>query len=1293
MKIKSLFLLIALSICQMSEAGAKFYSINSLYGIPLRETSSLCRDKDGFLWATSKTGIIRLTNDDYRFYQLPYKSTNYNITRLIYHPTGLIAYTNNGQLFRYNRIYDRFDFIDDLRLNENSLSIFNLLIDKNGAFWIATSLGLYRYSDGVLSPIGKQKTPVQSIEWHSSEKLIVATVSDIRLININSPQKSTLISRNPNSLFQVLKLYYDQQSKKIWIGTVSNGLYYSDLRRKVITKVCDKILPQQPMRAIEANTDSTLMVGIDGQGIWEITKKGKVLNVYKEDADDSHSLRGDGVYDIFCDQNKRVWIGTYSGGISFFDQSTPLIKQITHRVNNSNSLCNNFINKIIEDHNGNIWFATNNGICKWDQRNDRWSTYYHNKKEQAQVFLSVNEDALGRIWAGTYSSGIYIIDGKSGKELAHFYQYDGKSSLSTDFILDLFRDAENNMWIGGVPGNIISFQAKDKKFRIYNGRPINTFKQLNSNQIILVCSFGLVLLDKTTGSENILFDGSWLNDAVVDGENIWVCSRGEGLLCINLKSKKIKKFTTKQGLPSNYINSVVKVNENLWLGTETGLCKFNIKSNLVLTYSSLFSVSKIAYNPNSRCQLRNGDIIWGTNDGAVMFNPKDVQESKSQGKIFFQDFFISGRSIKEVESIQSQFKCPLDSLQEITLNYNQNNISLEMLPLRSTSTDSKFSWQMLGLDAEWTLPTTQRIITYTNLPSGHLTLKIRMYDSSMSYVVSERVIFIRITPPFWKSWWFISLLFALAFVVVYLALRYYINNLKQLHAEEKIRFFTNTAHDIRTSLTLINAPVEELKNESNLSETGNYYVRLVTEQVKRLSMVVTQLMDFQKIDIGKEQIKFKMVDIVQLVSLQKVMFDSLANSKDVEIIFNSNEESYFSAVDELMIEKAVGNLISNAIKYSIKNGIVNIDLICSLAGWKLEVIDKGIGISLSAQQQLFKEFYRGDNAINSKVIGSGIGLLLVKKYVEMHDGTVEFESKENIGSCFKLNIPYKKVEFPAEVVGNVFSDVNYSLNEIEIFDQMSLSDGGQLNDMKILVVEDNDDLRNFIIRRLGVEFDVSVAEDGRQAWDVIRKEMPDLVVSDVMMPNMDGFKLCELMKSTYETSHIPIILLTALSDKTEHLRGLGLGADDYLTKPFDMSLLIQRIKSVVRNRILVRTKALNLINRNDNIPILANDNNDKFVRKAVDVVWKNISDSQFGKDEFAAAMNVSTSLLYKKIKSLTDQSPVDFMKSIRLNYSLELLRSKNYTVTEVSEMCGFASIGYFSTVFRKYFGKSPSELD
>jgi DNA-binding response OmpR family regulator len=400
----------------------------------------------------------------------------------------------------------------------------------------------------------------------------------------------------------------------------------------------------------------------------------------------------------------------------------------------------------------------------------------------------------------------------------------------------------------------------------------------------------------------------------------------------------------------------------------------------------------------------------------------------------------------------------------------------------------------------------------------------------------------------------------------------------------------------------------------------------------------------------------------------------------------ADQSSYYCNIDEMMIEKVISNLISNAIKYAYPDTQIELQINCLPDKWVFTIKDQGIGISKEGQQRLFNEFYRDENAINSKAIGSGIGLLMAKQYVLLHGGDITCQSEENVGSTFQVTIPYGEI-----TKTQPFSKI---LNQFEKEDSEIEEEGNNLKSkkMKILVVDDNYDLRNFIKLALGKTFEVDLAEDGQQAWQMIQKIMPDLVVSDVMMPNMDGWELCRLLKSSYQTSHIPIILLTALSEQAEELRGIGLGADDYLKKPFDVSLLLQRIKTIVRNREIIKEKTLKLVAGNNDYPIVENENNDKFIKKALSIVHENMTESEFGKDEFASAMNVSASVLYRKLKSLTDLSPVDFIKTIRLNHAVELLKSGKYSITEVSELCGFTSLAYFSKVFRKHFGKSPTDI-
>lgn len=1265
----------------------KFYSINTIHGISIRETNSICKDDDGFIWASSKTGILRLTEDDYRVYQLPYETADVISVKLSFRDGKLVAFTNNGQLFEYNSIYDRFDFVLNMstKLNFRHLSIGRVLLDNLGDYWISSSIGLFKYHNDSLEGILHDWADVFDIHWYNENSFFIARENGIAIFNTTELKSKIIHTAN----HKISSLYYDKKVERLWCGTSSNGLYYYNFKDEVYKSFLPGIIPKQPILAIEPNSDSTLLIGVDGQGIWELSKRSeRVTGVHKESSDNPSSLRGNGVYDIYCDKNGRIWVCTYSGGVSFYDQATPLVRQINHVVNNSNSLINNDVNSVLEDSRGNIWFATNNGISQWKVAANQWKTFYYNTQAQAQVFLSLAEDNEGRIWAGTYSSGFYILDGNTGREIAH-YGRDESNAFSISYVFDILKDYQGDIWVGGVQGDLICYLSNEKQFRKYSTYPIYVISELRPGVILLGCTYGLISIEKATGESKNLVQGYLVTDVQVFGDHIWMATSGDGLVEYSITNNTTKKYTTNEGLPSNFLNSILVDDGFIWIGTESGLCRFDPESKFVQTYSSILPLSNVSFNQNSNFKRENGELIWGTNNGAVVFHPHSIEQIETSGRIFFQDIIIAGKSVRHDPSLV--LDNPIDKWENIKLKYNQNTLTLELIPLGKSTAGSKFSWKLEGYDSDWNSASSNRSITYTNIPNGDFVLKIRMFDTSLSQLISEREIGVNVLPPFWQTIWFRASLLTILISIVSFAMMYYVAQLKKKHSEDKIRFFSNMTHDIRTSLTLISAPIEELNREKNISEKGRLYLNLAIEQIRRLSTVSTQLLDFQKVDVGKEQLSLKMVDIIALVNHRRLMFDSLAQSKKITIRFEKNLETFLTAVDETMIEKVIDNLISNAIKYSHPDDEILLKIQCSKEKWTLDITDRGIGISRKAQRQLFKEFYRGENAVNSKIVGSGIGLLLVKGYISMHEGTIDCVSEEDKGTTFTITVPYKEVEQKVEL--RDMKQVQSKLVSEGNFEAESQVDVASQQLLRVLVVEDNDDLRKFLQLPLQEEFQVELAEDGERAWELIQLQMPDIVVSDVMMPKMNGFDLCKRMKSTYETSHIPIILLTALSEKDDQMHGLGLGADDYLTKPFDMQLLKQRIKSIIKNREVIREKALKLIKGDNEEPIFANELNDKFVKKAFEIVQKYISDPDFGKDSFASEMNVSSSLLYKKIKSLTDQSPSDFIKTIRLTKALQYLQESKISVTEVSELCGFTSVGYFSTVFKKHYGKSPTDIN
>ncbi len=1272
-----------------------FYNVNDIYDISIRGANSVCEDEKGFIWVSSKAGVYRFTEEDKRQYLLPYVTPNVISVDLLFKNSNLYAYTNNGQFFKYDPLLDQFDLILDMRslLNNNYLVVSNILIDDDGTFFIATTFGLYKYTGNKeLELLSKNNQEEHFVEWYDEEYFFLGREGSLHIVEAKTGETELLHAFENRESLQISMLYFDDETKQLWIGTNSGEAFLYDIRFDRLLNVQINDFPSQPVLAIEANTDSTMLLGFDGQGVWELNKQGtKVLNIYREDVDDPNSLAGNGVYDIFLDRQNRVWICTYSGGVSFYEQTVRTVKKIKHQINNPNSLVNNVVNDVYEDRKNNLWFATNNGISKWDVDQDSWSTFFENTSGEAEIFLSVIEDDMGRMWAGTWGSGVWVFDGESGKEIMKFGNNMHRNEDFGKFIFDITGDDEGNLWFGGVVEEVVRYNTETTKSEKFGHHPVYMLEKYSEDKVLLGCSFGLVMLDITEGDAEVLLEGYIIHDFLIDNEMIWCATSGGGLISYNINSGDVNEYTVNEGLSSNFVNSISRFDGYFWLGTESGLSRFAPETESVVTYSSVLSLSNASFNQDASIVLSTGELLLGTNQGALMFAPGDLQKQEIKGDIFIQDIIISGRTIRDKEVFDLDI--PVDNLDKIVLPYFRNTLTFELLTVGISEPQAKISWKLEGMDEDWNIPSSNRMLTFANLPGGEYELKIRMQNSSLSQIIDERSLILVIKPPFWQSWWFYILVILLIVGVLYFFFRYHINLIQQLHSEEKIRFFSNTAHELRTSLTLITGPVEEIEKESGLSEKGRYYLALAKEQIQGLLNVATQLLDFQKIDKGKAQLKFRMVDIVAFVEQRIIMFESYAHRKNISISFDADERQFLTAIDTVMMEKVIDNLLSNAIKYSHEGGIVKINLRYSKKSWILEVADKGIGISVKGQRQLFKEFYRSENAVNSEVVGSGIGLLMVKNYVEMHGGRVLLDSKENVGSTFTIEIPLRIVEKDSENDVSESDPLFISGINLEEKTAPKVNESERLmGKLNILVVEDNDKLRDFLQVALRDEFNVFLAVNGKEAFDLARNRIPDMVISDIMMPEMDGFELCKLLKSTYETSHIPVILLTAHTDKSLELQGLGLGADAYLTKPFDMKLLLGRIKSILVNRRVVRDKALNLIDTNRSVPLTENELNDLFVKKAYEVVKSNISNSKFGKSEFAAELNVSSSLLYKKMKTLTDQSPSDFIRTVRLHHSQELLKTGDYSVTEVSEKCGFASVSYFSTVFKNYYQKSPTDF-
>ena len=675
-------------------------------------------------------------------------------------------------------------------------------------------------------------------------------------------------------------------------------------------------------------------------------------------------------------------------------------------------------------------------------------------------------------------------------------------------------------------------------------------------------------------------------------------------------------------------------------------------------------------------------------------------------KMIFSDFKLFYQTIYPGDKY-SPLKESINDIKTLELGYNQNIFSLQVSSINyDYPSNILYSWKLDGFYEEWSKPGAESTIRYTNLAPGEYTLRVRaISNEDKRVVIEERSIDIIIDQPFWLTFWAMLFYAGILFLIASVLLRIIILRKQRKVSDEKIHFFINTAHDIRTPLTLIKAPLEELREKEELSKEGISNMNTALRNVNALLRLTTNLINFERADVYSSELYISEHELNTFMNEIYGAFQQYANIKHINFTYESNFRYMNVWFDKEKMESILKNVISNALKYTSENGSVQIFVSEAADSWSVEVSDTGIGIPANEQKKLFKLHFRGSNTINSKVTGSGIGLMLVWKLVRLHKGKINLSSIENQGSIIKITFPkdskrYRKAHLatPNKQRSETKSSNNIPLPAPEIYENTQKEKKEKIeNSQRILIVEDNDELRNYLSQTLSEGYLIQVCSNGKEALTIIPEYKPDLVISDIMMPEMRGDELCQAIKSNIETSHIPVILLTALNNEKDILSGLRIGADEYVLKPFNIGILKATISNLLANRALLRNKYANLDPEDEE-----NDGEEEYINYSQDIDWQfiadvrknikdNIDNSALTVDVLASLMGMSRTSFYNKLKALTDQSPGDYIRLIRLKHAIKLLKENAHNITEISEMTGFNDVKYFREVFKKHYNVSPSQ--
>jgi signal transduction histidine kinase/ligand-binding sensor domain-containing protein/DNA-binding response OmpR family regulator len=1097
------------------------------------------------------------------------------------------------------------------------------------------------------------------------------------------------------------------------------------------------------VRGVVEGAKGRIWVGTDHGGINVIDKRDFSVSYIRHNDEVEKSLAHNSINALYKDEEGIIWVGTFKKGINYYHPYNIRFPHIKHQASLSQSLPYDDVNAFVEDEKGNLWIGTNGGgLLYWDRASNTYTRYKHNAADPnslaGDVIVSLLMDKNKTLWVGTWLGGLDKFDGTT---FTHYRNEPGNPrSLSDNSIWEMFEDSRGNLWLGTLRGGLELF---DREKNVFRHSPsgggefpvhcdyISSIAEDRTGNIWVGGGYGVDVFNPETGRSTYFFHDPKDPQSLVsnnitfihrDSENhIWV-GTSEGLDLYEEKTNTFRHFTQADGLPNNTIVAIVEdKDKNLWLSTPSGVSQMRInrkehmKANF-WNFDELDGLQSKAFNENAALRTRKGEVVLGGPNGFNVFHPKDIGENSLSPRIVFTDFQLFNKSIEAGKAVNRRVLLPksISGTDHITLEHDQNVFSIEFAALNFFHPEkTKYRYRLEGFDKEWhAADNSSRKITYTNLDPGDYVLKVMAANGDGIWNEEGISLQISVLAPFWLTTEAFVIYAILAILLLILARKMELQKARtkfvveqerrearQMHELDlmKIKFLTNVSHEFRTPLTLILAPIERLLKTTKDKDQLQQF-EMINRNAKRLLNLVNQLLDFRKIEVEELNLYPSEGNVVKFVEATVNSFSALSDKKNIALTFKSNVEEMQVSFDTDKLEKILFNLLSNAFKFTPDYGNIHVTLNCydndsSSAGIKileLKVKDTGIGIAKENHQKVFERFFRDVVPGNMVNQGSGIGLSITKEFVKIHGGIITLDSAPNQGSCFTVTIPVKEIVPVAAALGVQEESREAKAEATAPADKLQPVSSFLDNAPVVLLVEDSEDFRFYLKDNLKEHFTIIEAKDGREGWQKALAHMPDLIVSDLMMPEVNGIDFCKKIKADSRTSHIPFVLLTAHASEDKKLDGLNIGANDYITKPFSFDILLSRIRNLITQRELLQKvfeKKISVQTSEDKIVSL----DDKLVQNAIRVVEENLSNPDFSVEMMSRELGISRVHLYKKLLAITGQSPVEFIRKIRLQHAAQFLQKSQLTVAEVAYKVGFNNRKYFTKYFKDEYKILPSQ--
>ena len=1270
-----LILLLSFSIKAYSGDEIVFNNISVRDGLSSHIVFSIQSDDLGFIWTISPNGIDRFDGNTFKHYLLK-SSDSTTLGHLNMHSGffkdsngKLWVYTKFG-IFSYNQELDRFDLFDVLEKNETLSKAFYNIQEWKGKLIFFSWTAFYIW-DPQTGNLDRRilTSKIESICTCEPGGILLGTKNGLNFYSDNGLVKYEVDGIDLSD--SRISALYHHTDGTIWIGTQNNGLFL--LKNNKVEQI--KKGESYTIMGVKPY-DNKILVATDGNGILVFDEKGKEIEVLDKT---NSQLDAKQIYDIHIDSKNRVWVATYGMGIYYHVSNKKTIHPYKKDLNISHGYY------AYNDTKNRLCLGTNNGlIIDADSNNPILLSLKDFEKQNTDVsnFVvnGIIQDNNQDYWIGTYGHGIYLLDFNTLKVKKHISSITIGKKITPIKFVNYLNFIKGEVWIKLVDGKLFRFNPKtDVAKRLPFQNVMFMYNNKKSDNIYVATSSGVFVL-KNKERKFLFNTKSNISDYLLYNKDYSLLgTETDGLKILEHKTKKITSLTSDKKLPRNIVDILYEDENNIIILGDNAVYKIKID----LEKSKATDVKKIVYrfeaNKNANIIYKNRLIMGGYEAFVDLpLSQNDIVESSR--KIIFDELEVGGDFIIPEKS--EILPVRVDLMKSISLDYPNKDFKLRIITPNYTNEILLYSWKLEGLERNFSEMTNANVLSYNNLPYGEYLLTVKCYSGYTNMEVANRSIKIIINPPFWATIW-AYLLYLILFVgMAYVILAYYLSLKHQKDLKERNKIFAELAHEIRTPLTLIKGPIQKL-SELDINETGRKLIEGVSVNLDRLNNRLNQLLDYERVNKISEELHITEFELIGFIDKLLTDFEPLLKQRNIRIVKSFDISELKLKIDEDKLEKIIYNLVSNAIKYSSNDNEISLKLIVNENDWSFTVKDNGMGIPKKNQKHIFNRFYRADNAVKSGIIGSGIGLILSYKYAKLMEGELTFESKENEGTSFTLTLPQELKQ--EELI--VPEDVSHYGEEYS-------NKSEKKYDYKIAIAEDNDELRTFLNETLSENFSVETFRNGKECYEGLLEKDYDLVLSDIMMPEMNGYELCDKIKGNIETSHLPIILLTALNASMYKAEGYEHGADQYVIKPFDVRMLKFRIVSLIENRIAVRKRYQEKVNVGESLedkeePVVTIDS--KFLDKLDDLVMANISNHEYGVQNICLDMGMSRPVLYRKLKALTDFSPKEYIQNKRLLLAKQLLERSEEPIGVIAYESGYSDPKYFSTAFKKKYGVSPSE--